>query len=55
VNDAILKKLLDLRYQYTTMLGYPNWTVYTAEDKMEKHSPVISDFIDSVVELSWHL
>jgi len=47
-NEAILKKLLDLRYRYATLLGYPNWAEYSAEDKMVKKASVIFEFIDRV-------
>ncbi|MBI2848156.1 MAG: Zn-dependent oligopeptidase [Chloroflexi bacterium] len=47
-NDKALKELLELRHEYATLLGYPNWAAYNAEDKMVKTEAVITDFIDRV-------
>jgi len=51
-NEKTLMELLDLRYQYATLLGYSDWAAYNAEDKMVKTEEVISDFIDNVVGMA---
>jgi thimet oligopeptidase len=51
-NEAVLKKLLDLRYRYATLLGSPNWADYDAADKMAKSAKTIGDFIDKVADIA---
>jgi thimet oligopeptidase len=52
VNVLVLDRLLELRYQYASLLGYPQWAEYTAEDKMVEHSSVISAFIDQIYAMA---
>ncbi len=49
-NDAIFARLLMLRYQYATLLGFDNWADYNAADKMVKNARNIADFIDQVAD-----
>lgn len=51
-NDKTLMELLELRHQYATLLGYPDWAAYNAEDKMVKTEAVITDFIDKVAGMA---
>jgi thimet oligopeptidase len=51
-NEPVLKQLLSLRYQYATLLGYPTWAEYQAEDKMVKNTQTISDFIENTTEIA---
>jgi thimet oligopeptidase len=51
-NEETLKKLLGLRNQYATILGYPDWAAYNAEDKMIKEKEAIVDFIDQVASIA---
>ncbi|MCX6012635.1 MAG: Zn-dependent oligopeptidase [Chloroflexi bacterium] len=52
VNDPVLKKLLNLRYQYAVILGYKDWADYYAEDKMVKTKDTINSFIDRVANMA---
>lgn len=51
-NEAILKQLLTLRYEYATLLGYKDWADYNAEDKMVKNKKTVAKFIDQVAGLA---
>ncbi len=51
-NDATLKKLLELRHEYATTLGYPSWAEYNAEDKMVGSQKAIGEFIDKVARIA---
>ncbi len=50
-NEAVLKKLLGLRHRYATLLGYPNWAAYNAEDKMVRDETTIANFLEKVSDL----
>ena len=52
VNTAALKRILDLRYRYAVLLGYPDWASYNAEDKMVREAGVIEEFIDKVAAIA---
>ena len=52
VNEDILRRILKLRHEYATALGYSDWAQYNAEDKMVENRKVIADFIDKVAELA---
>jgi thimet oligopeptidase len=52
VNAKILKQILTLRHQYASLLGYPDWAQYMAEDKMVKNKTVIDEFIKKVAALA---
>lgn len=47
-NDEVLKELLDLRHEQATLLGYPDWPSYDAEEKMIGKGTAIPEFIDRV-------
>jgi thimet oligopeptidase len=51
-NDEVFKKLLALREEKATLLGYKNWAEYNAEDKMIKHADAIQAFIDKIAKAS---
>ena len=51
-NEEWLKKLLDLRKEYASALGYDDWAEYMAEDKMVKKAAVIEKFIDDVAKIA---
>jgi thimet oligopeptidase len=51
-NDDVLKKLLILRHQYATLLGYETYADYSAEKNMLKPGSVIGEFIDNVVYIA---
>jgi len=51
-NVATLEKLLALRHEYATTLGYSSWAEYNAEDKMVKDAKTIGDFIDKVADIA---
>ncbi len=49
-NDAVLRELLELRREYASLVGYPDWAEYEAEVKMIGHGKKIEQFITSVVD-----
>ena len=49
-NDEALKKLLALRKEYATTLGYASWADYVTEDKMIKSGKNAQDFIDKITK-----
>lgn len=51
-NEPVLKKLLTVRHRYATLLGYPDWASYAAEDKMVKTKEAVDAFIDRVADLA---
>jgi thimet oligopeptidase len=51
-NVKSLEKLLSLRHEYATILGYANWAEYNAEDKMAKDAETIGTFIDKVAGIA---
>lgn len=51
-NKDTFKKLLMLRYEYATTLGYEDWASYNAEDKMAKDKKTISNLIERVTTLA---
>lgn len=52
VNDALLHRLFALRAEYASLLGYPDWAEYEAEDKMIASGRAIGEFIDQISELA---
>jgi thimet oligopeptidase len=50
-NEKLLMKMLELRHKLATVLGYPNWAAYNAEDKMVRDTKTIQDFIDQVAAI----
>ena len=51
-NDAHLKKLLALRYELATILGYPSWAAFITEDKMIKTADKAADFISRIGKIA---
>ncbi len=51
-NEALLKQLLELRFEYAKLLGYPTWAAYQAEDKMVKTTKSIEKFIAEVSSIA---
>ncbi|MBH1989374.1 MAG: Zn-dependent oligopeptidase [Myxococcaceae bacterium] len=47
-NVAILKQLIQKRYELAQLLGYPSFAEYVIEDKMMKTSQNASDFIHKI-------
>ncbi len=47
-NLDVLKRLMARRHELATLLGYPSWAAYAAEDKMIKTPEAIAGFIDRV-------
>ena len=51
-NEANLKKLLQLRYDYATTLGFSDWASYNAGDKMLDDKTKVAEFIDKVAAIA---
>ncbi len=51
-NDSTLKRLLSLRKEYATTLGYKSWADYITEDKMIKSAKNAREFIDKIAKAS---
>ena len=51
-NLAVLKRILELRGEIATLLGYPNWAAYDTASRMAGDVPTVSRFIDRIVEAS---
>ncbi len=51
-NEENLKKLLQIRYDMATTLGYPTWAQYNAEDKMIGSAAAIESFVNKIAELA---
>ncbi|MBW2455872.1 MAG: hypothetical protein JRI68_15255, partial [Deltaproteobacteria bacterium] len=51
-NEANMRKLLELRHQYATTLGFPDWASYNAGDKMLDDKKKIGEFIDKVAGIA---
>lgn len=49
-NEAVLKRLLDLRRQKANLLGYTDWSHYQLESTMVKSPVAVVDFLDNVFE-----
>jgi thimet oligopeptidase len=47
-NIDVLRQMLERRYELATLLGYPNWAEYAAEDKMIGTAGNITDFIERI-------
>ncbi len=47
-NDAVLKRLLEQRYQLATTLGYPDYAAYITADKMIGTKDRAATFLDEV-------
>jgi thimet oligopeptidase len=51
-NIAVLKSLLDKRYELATLLGYKNWADYVTENKMIGSGKNAADFIQKITDAS---
>jgi thimet oligopeptidase len=49
-NVEILRRMLELRHELATLLGYPSWAQYAAENKMIGSEANIADFIARIAE-----
>src|SRR5262249_46083941 len=49
-NIDVLRRMLQRRHELATLLGYPNWAEYAAEDKMIASARNVSDFIDRIAD-----
>jgi thimet oligopeptidase len=49
-NIAVLKTLLEKRYELATMLGYKNWADYVTENKMIGSGKNAADFIEKITQ-----
>ncbi|MBZ4414906.1 M3 family metallopeptidase [Myxococcus sp. RHSTA-1-4] len=49
-NLDTLARLLQARHELATLLGYPSWAAYTAEDKMVRHPRTAADFIERLAD-----
>lgn len=47
-NEAVLKNMMQTRYEIATILGYASWADYNAADKMIGKGSNIADFIQQV-------
>jgi thimet oligopeptidase len=52
INEKNLRKILKLRAELATLLGYPNWADYVTEDKMMKSGANAAKFIKRVVRVA---
>ncbi|WGL52681.1 Zn-dependent oligopeptidase [Nocardioides sp. BP30] len=48
--DPVLHEMFDLRHEYATTLGYPDWASYDAEVKMIGSGEAIPAFVDRIAE-----
>ncbi len=51
-NVDILRRMIARRHELATLLGYPNWADYIAEDKMVGSAQNIADFIERIAAAS---
>jgi thimet oligopeptidase len=51
-NVDVLRRLIEGRHELATLLGYPTWAAYAAEDKMVGSVANISDFIERIAAAS---
>jgi thimet oligopeptidase len=51
-NLAVLARMIALRHELATLLGYPSWAAYVTEDKMIRSEPAARAFVERVAELS---
>lgn len=49
VNPPVLRRLLELRHEMATLLGYAHWADYVTEDKMVKSALAAGDFLKRVI------
>jgi thimet oligopeptidase len=51
-NVAVLGRILRVRSELASILGFPNWAAYDMSSRMSADVKTVSDFIDRVVEAS---
>ena len=51
-NIPVLARILRVRHELATLLGYPNWAAYDMASRMSGDVKTVSDFIDRVVAAS---
>lgn len=51
-NVATLERILQVRFELATLLGYPNWAAYDMASRMAGNVETVSAFIDRVVAAS---
>ena len=51
-NVKVLERLLAIRYEIATLLGYPIWAEYHARSRMAGDAKTVADFIDKVFAAS---
>jgi thimet oligopeptidase len=51
-NEQILRDILTLRAELSTILGYASWADYVTEDKMMKSAAAAGDFIERITALA---
>jgi len=51
-NQAILQKILELRFELATLTGFANWAERITADKMTKNGKTVADFIEHVTQAS---
>jgi thimet oligopeptidase len=47
-NAEVLRRMLETRHELATLLGYPSWAQYAAENKMIGSEANIADFIERI-------
>lgn len=51
-NVEVLDRLLALRHEYATILGYENWATYAFEELMTREAKVVSEFVSRCASLA---
>jgi thimet oligopeptidase len=51
-NIDVLRRMLVLRHEMATLLGYPSWAAYITEDKMIGTEQAAADFIEEISRLA---
>ncbi len=49
-NVDVLRRMLERRHELATLLGYPSWAQYVAENKMVGSEQNIADFIERIAD-----
>jgi thimet oligopeptidase len=49
-NVEVLRRMLEIRHELATLLGYPSWAQYAAENKMIGSAENIAEFIERIAE-----
>jgi Zn-dependent oligopeptidases len=49
-NVEVLRRMLEVRHELATLLGYPSWAQYAAENKMIGSAENIAEFIERIAE-----